>query len=166
VIKQYSHLARTLIQNFVVSAAETPIEVIEFKKKSAKEIQQQVNAINHVIVNSKKVTTDEAMPILRESWEIYRTNLSDAENRAEGKRINLPKDIKKEEVADIEDLTNILRILVSRWDNFMTYLILFAAVLMDMILIAFFRRHLNSGVRKIDPSPYGEYASGDNIFKN
>lgn len=166
VVKQYSLLAKNLSQNFVVSAAETPIEVIEFKKKSADEIQQQLNDINNVVVNTTKVTTTEAMPILRKSWEVYRKNLSSAENLADGKRINLPKDIKKEEVEDIENLTNILRILVSRWDNFMTYLILFAAVLMDMILIAFFRRHLSSGVRKIDPSPYGEYASGDNIFKN
>ena len=166
VVKTYSLIAKTLSQNFVVSAAETPIEVIEFKKKSAKEIQLQVTAINNVVFNSIKVTTNEAIPILRKSWEVYKSNLSGAENLADGKRINLPRDIKKEEVLEIENLTNILRILVSRWNSFMTYLILFAAVLMDMILIAFFRRHLSSGVRKIDPSPYGEYATGDNIFKN
>ena len=159
-------LVKTAIAKVDVPEAEVPASILAFKKKATKDIQTQIDEIEDVVVNSGKIVSDVALPVLRKSWELYRKTLAEAESLAEGKKMKLARDIKKEEVENIENLSNILRILAARWDKFMTYLTIFAAVLLDLILIAFFRRHLSSGISKVSNSPYAEYASGDNIFKN
>jgi len=118
-----------------------------------------------MIVNSAKITPADALPVLRKSWEVYQAVLSEGEIIAHGKFTNLARDIKREEVANIENLSNILRILASRWDNFMTYLTLLGAVLLDLILIAFFRRHLSSLDTQAKYGLYDGYVSSRKIFR-
>jgi len=165
IVSDYSKEANVLIEKIAVSESERPVAILDFKKKATSEIKAQLDSIEE-LVNQAKVDSDNALPVLRKSWDVYRKNLSEAETLSGGKRLGLARDIKREEVENIDNLTNILRILVSRWDNFMTYMTLFAALLMDMILIAFFRRHLSSGVHKKESGLYDEYSAGDNIFKS
>lgn len=165
-LKLYSADAKSMIATVYVPSAEVPVKIFEFKKKSAQDIQQQLTAINHLIVESGKISPDEALPVLRKSWETYRKLLAEAESLSGGKKLDLPREIKREEVENIENLTNILRILLSRLDNFMTYLTVFAAVLLDLILISFFRRHLSSRARVEVDSLYGDHVSGDNLFRS
>jgi hypothetical protein len=165
IVSDYSKEASVLIEKITVPESERPVAILDFKKKASTEIKTQLNSIEELI-NQAKVDSDNALPVLRKSWDAYRKNLSEAETLSGGKSLGLTKDIKREEVENIDNLTNILRILASRLDNFMTYLTLFAALLMDMILISFFGRHLSSGVQKRESSLYDEYSAGDNIFKN
>lgn|GEM_PF-1239253 len=165
-LKLYSADAKSMIATVDVPIAEVPVKIIEFKKKTAQDIQQQLIDIDRIVVESGKISPDEALPVLRKSWETYRKLLAEAESLSNGKKLDLPREIKREEVENIENLTNILRILLSRLDNFMTYFTVFSAILLDLILIAFFRRHLSSRVRAEVDSPYGDYVSGDNLFKS
>jgi hypothetical protein len=165
IVSDYSKEANTLIEKIAVPESERPAAILDFKKKASTEIKAQLDSI-YDLANQGKVDSDNALPVLRKSWDAYRKNLSEAETLSSGTRLGLPREIKREEVENIDNLTNILRILISRWDNFMTYLTLFAAILLDMILIAFFRRHLSSGLKKTESSPYDEYSAGDNVFKS
>lgn len=165
IVGDYTKEANILIEKIAVPESERPAAILDFKKKASTEIKAQLDSIDD-LANQGKVDSDNALPVLRKSWDAYRKNLSEAETLSGGTRLGLPREIKREEVENIDNLTNILRILISRWDNFMTYLTLFAALLLDMILIAFFRRHLSSGLKKTESSPYDEYSAGDNVFKS
>lgn len=165
-LAKHVELVKVAINKVDVPEASVPTTILTFKKDAAHNIQTQIEDIEKITLHSGKVVADDALPVLRKAWELYRKTLAQAESYADGRKINLPRDIKKEEIEDIENLSNILRILASRWDKFMTYLTLFAAILLDLILIAFFRRHLGAGVAKLNKSPYSQYATGDNIFKN
>ena len=165
IVSDYTKEAYLQIKKITVPETDSPVAILAFKKKATNEIQEQLLSIEQLL-SQNKVSSDTALPVLRKSWDVYRKNLSEAETLAEGKRTGLAKDIKREEIENIDNLSNILRILLSRWDNFMTYLTLFAALLLDMILIAFFGRHLSSRVKKTESSPYEEFDVGDNIFKS
>ena len=165
VVSDYAKEAYSRIKKISVPEADSPVAILAFKKKAANEIQEQLQSIEE-ISNQNKVSSDTVLPVLRKSWDVYRKNLSEAETLAEGKKTGLVKDIKREEIENIDNLSNILRILLSRWDNFMTYLTLFAALLLDMILIAFFGRHLSTKVKKSESGPFDEFYAGDNIFKS
>ena len=165
-LKLYSADAKSMIVTVEVPSAEIPVKILEFKKKMTQDIQQQLTDIDHIVVDTGKITPDLALPVLRKSWETYRKLLAESESLSNGKKLDLPREIKREEVENIETLTNILRILLSRLDNFMTYFTVFFAVLLDLILIAFFRRHLSSTARREVDSPYGDHVSGDNLFRS
>jgi hypothetical protein len=165
IVSDYSKEANVLIEKIAVPESERPVAILDFKKKASAEIKTQLDSIEE-LVNLAKVDSDNTLPVLRKSWDVYRKNLSEAETLSGGKSLGLTKDIMREEVENIDNLTNILRILASRLDNFMTYLTIFAALLMDMILISFFGRHLSSRVQKKESGLYDEYSAGDNIFKS
>ena len=165
VIKNYAAAAESLIAKIDVPVSQTPVTVIEFKNRAKTAIDAEIKTIETMIVNSAKITPADALPVLRKSWEVYQAVLSEGEIIAHGKFTNLARDIKREEVANIENLSNILRILASRWDNFMTYLTLLGAVLLDLILIAFFRRHLSSLDTQAKYGFYDGYVSSRKIFR-
>ena len=165
VIKNYAAAAESLIAKIDVPVSQTPVTVIEFKNRAKTAIDAEIKTIETMIVNSAKITPADALPVLRKSLEVYQAVLSEGEIIAHGKFTNLARDIKREEVANIENLSNILRILASRWDNFMTYLTLLGAVLLDLILIAFFRRHLSSLDTQAKYGFYDGYVSSRKIFR-
>lgn len=165
VVTDYTKEAKLLADKIAVPESERPVAILAFKKKASAEINAQLSSIEDLI-NQGKVESNNALPVLRKSWDVYRKNLSEAETHLGGNRLGLAREIKRDEVENIDKLSNILLILISEWKNRTTYITLLAALLMDMILIAFFRRHLSSGVHKKESGLYDEYSSGDNIFKS
>lgn len=153
-----------LIDQIAPPASENPVALTQFIDKARTEIRSQTGKLDKLVLESSAKSTEEVIGTLRESWELYRKLVADGQVVAAPVQFELPSDIKREEVENIQSLTNILRILAARWDHFMTYFTLFSAVLLDLILIAFFYRHLSSRVRTAPRNPYDSYVVGDNPF--
>lgn len=153
-----------LLKEIGPPASQVPTALIEYFDTAENEISTQTDKLNTITLEANSMPTEEVIGALRESWELYRKLVADGQNIAAPVEFGLPREINREEVENIQSLTNILRILAVRWNHPMTYFTLFAAVLLDLILIAFFYRHLSSRVRTDPVSPYDNYVIGDSPF--
>ena len=153
-----------IIEGIGPQESQVPVALVKYVNDAKRELASQLVELDKAVREANAMSTDAVLSVLRESWEVYRKVYADGRNVSANVRFNLPSDIKREEVENIQSLTNILRILATRWTNFMTYFTLFSAVLLDIILIAFFYRHLSTRLRTTPVGPYENYALSNSPF--
>lgn len=143
---------------------QVPVTLVQYVNDAKRELASQLVELEKAQREANTMSTDAKLSVLRDSWEAYRKVYADGRNVSANVSFNLPSDIKREEVENIQSLANVLRILVTRWTNFMTYVTLFSAILLDIILIAFFYRHLSARLRTTPVGPYENYALSNSPF--
>lgn len=137
------------------SISVTSTALIQYQKNAQDQIKAQTSVLEDVN-KANSIPTNAVLSELRPSWELYRKLLAEGES-VTSINFGLNREIKRDEVENIQSMMNILRILAKRWNKLMTYFTLLFAILLDLILIAFFYRHLSIGTRKASTSPYDDY---------
>ena len=113
----------------------------QLRQSSSDALKDQIAKINAVYLDASKLTRDTASPILKSAWSEYSsvyTKLATAVDPAE--LAKLPPSIDDERIDKVGHIGNTIEILSSRYDHLSTYPIVLAAILFDMILVAFFFR--------------------------
>lgn len=109
------------------------------------QIEQTIAGIEEMKVKNVTLSKDAAMPALTSAWNTYAQLLKEAELIA-GSPLGLPEEIVDTNVQGMGNITQIIPLLISQFDNPLTYLIIAAAVFFDVLLIEFFSRYLHSRV--------------------
>ena len=108
-------------------------------------INQTITTIDDMKVKVASLDKGSALPILTSAWNTYSKILNDAELLA-GVSFDLPNEIVNKNVQGMGNITQILPLLISQLNNALTYVIIFAAILFDVLLIEFFSRHLHGRI--------------------
>jgi len=143
------------ISLLVPSSSDTSTALIQYQKNAQDQIKAQT-AVLEDVNKASSIPTNAVLSELRPSWELYRKLLAEGES-VTGLNFGLDREIKRDEVENIQSMINILLILAKRWYEPWTYITLLMAILLDLILIAFFYRHLSVSARKASTSPYDNY---------
>jgi hypothetical protein len=106
-------------------------------------LDAQIKKIQPLKDAPNSLTKQIALPLLQESWGLYSSTLKSAESLA-NQKTGLLEDITDEKILQSGEITNTIPMLISRWKNIQTYFIIIAAILFDVLLIVFFKRHLSS----------------------
>lgn len=115
--------------------------IAQLKKDSSDALRAQIDKIKALYLDASKMERDTASPILKAAWSEYSTvytKLATAIDPAE--MAKLPPSIDDARIDKIGHVGNTIEILSSRFDHLLTYLIVFSAILFDMVLVAFFFR--------------------------
>jgi uncharacterized membrane protein/Holliday junction resolvase RusA-like endonuclease len=115
---------------------------------------------NQALVNKLKITIEERVQELQTlqtskpdtqtyrkalaiAWNDYKNILNDVEQQSK-KNIDLPRTLEDPHIAEIGRFLTVLILLFSQWTNPLSYLIISLAVLVDVILVMVYMRHLSS----------------------
>lgn len=154
-VEKLTAAASKNISLMVPSTSVTSMALIQYQKNAQDQIKTQTNVLEN-LNNASSTPTDVVLSRLRPAWEIYRKLLAEGES-VTSLDFGLAREINRDEIENIQSMMNILRILATRWNKVLTYFTLLFAILLDLILIAFFYRHLSVGARKESLSPYDDY---------
>jgi hypothetical protein len=105
-------------------------------------IDEQIVNIENLKVQNTSLDKSVALPVLNASWSVYAQALQEAELLANAE-FGLPPEIVSKNAQGMGNITQILPLLISNLHNPLTYLIFFAAVIFDVLLIQFFSRYLH-----------------------
>lgn len=130
------------------SMDEKTKSILTKKDEFITKLDTQIKKIEPLIDAPNSLTKDKVVPVLQESWGVYSSILKSAESLT-NQKTGLPDDISDEKIIQSGEITNTIPMLLSRWKNIQTYFIIVAAILFDVLLIVFFRRHLSSSNKKI-----------------
>jgi len=108
-------------------------------------LQKTIDTIENLKVQNTNLDKGTTMPVLTSAWNTYAQTLQEAE-LITGKTFDLPAEIIDKNAQGMGNITQILPLLISKLDELVTYLIIFAAVMFDVLLIEFFSRHLHSNL--------------------
>lgn len=84
---------------------------------------------------------DEYRPALTKAWNAYKDMLSEAEQKSK-RTLDAPRTLEDPRIADIGRFITVLILLLSQWSDPMSYLIFSLAILVDVVLIMAYGRHL------------------------
>lgn len=115
------------------------------RKVFISQIEKTIAGIEEMKVKNVGLSKDAAMPALTSAWNTYAQLLKEAELIA-GSPLGLREEIVEKNVQGMGNITQIIPLLVSQFDNPLTYLTIAAAVFFDVLLIEFFSRYLHSRV--------------------
>lgn len=116
-------------------------DLAQLKQSSSDALKGQISKLRALYLDEKKLNKTDASPILKAAWSDYSTVYTKLGNVADpAELVKLPASIDDQRVDKIGNIGNTIEILMSRYDRLSTYPIVLAAVLFDMILIAFFFR--------------------------
>lgn len=116
-------------------------DLAQLKQSSSEVLRDHITKVKALYLDASKMTRDVASPILKAAWSDYSTvyaKLATAVDAAE--MATLPPSIDDPRVDKVGHIGNTIEILSSRYDRLSTYPIVLAAILFDMILVAFFFR--------------------------
>jgi hypothetical protein len=108
-------------------------------------IEETIAGIEEMKVKNASLSKAAAMPALTAAWNTYAEILSETELTS-GLSLGLPAEIVDKNVQGMGNITQIIPLLISQLDNPLTYVIIAAAVFLDVLLIEFFARYLHSQV--------------------
>jgi hypothetical protein len=109
-------------------------------------VKKESDAIEQLKVKAESLDKDTALPLLKSAWNTYAGVLKEAELKA-GSSFGMPQKIENEAVGEMGSLTRIFELMAKRLDSPVTYLIIFVAVLFDVLLVQFFARYLHGRVK-------------------
>lgn len=115
------------------------------RKVFISQIEKTIVGIEEMKVKNVRLSKDAAMPALTSAWNIYAQLLKEAELIA-GSPLGLPEEIVDKNAQGMGNITQIIPLLISQFNNPLTYVIIAAAVFFDVLLIEFFSRYLHSRV--------------------
>ncbi|MEI7532497.1 MAG: hypothetical protein WCK52_11270 [Betaproteobacteria bacterium] len=144
VIEQYRNNIETSLENSMDPQARS---ILTKKKELVEKIDAQIEKIEPVKNNPTSIAKAKVVPLLQESWGLYSSTVASAETLI-GKEMGLPKDITDERMITVGQITNTIPMLISRWNKIDTYFIIVSAILFDILLIVFFKRHLGSSTKR------------------
>lgn len=154
-VEKQTAAASKSISLMVPSTSVTSTVLIQYQKNAQDQIKTQTNVLEN-LNKASSTPTNAVLSELRPAWELYRKLLAEGES-VTSLNFGLAREINRDEIENIQSMINILRILATRWTKVLTYFTLLFAILLDLILIAFFYRHLSVGARKKSISPYDEH---------
>jgi len=105
-------------------------------------IEKTIANIEGLKVQNASLSKSTALPSLAAAWNTYSQILKEAELIA-GKSFGLPAEIVDKNIQGMGNITQIIPLLISQFDNPLTYVTIVAAILFDVLLITFFTRHLH-----------------------
>jgi hypothetical protein len=116
-------------------------ELKELRDSSSARLQTQIEKINAIYRTESSPQKSVAAPALKEAWSEYRAVYKNLSQSVDPAQLSvLPADIDDQRIDKIGNISNTLEILLSRYNHLSTYPIIFAGILFDIILIAFFFR--------------------------
>ncbi len=112
----------------------------QLKKDSSEALRNQITKVKDLYLKSN-LERDDASPILKAAWSEYSIVYAKLDTKIDSSEMaKLPPSIDDDRIDKIGNIGNTIEILVSRYDHLSTYPIVLAAILFDMILVAFFFR--------------------------
>lgn len=144
-------------------------KLLENRISMAASIDQTIEHIEEMKSKMQSLDKGVALPVLTSAWNTYAEILKNAELLS-GSSFGLPSEIDDKNIQGMGQITQIFPLLISQFDNPVTYVIILAAVIFDILLIEFFARHLHASVVIREESIYSSRSgmkSGrtDNIFE-
>jgi hypothetical protein len=132
-------------------------------------IDKTIASIEEMKVKNAHLDKATAMPALTTAWNIYASTLREAELLA-GSDFGLPAEIIDKNIQGMGSIAQIIPLLISQFDNPLTYVIIAAAVLFDVLLVEFFSRHLHGRVVIRQDTIYTSHPGGgshraNNLFE-
>jgi len=132
-------------------------------------IDQAIEHIEELKLKMQSLDKSAALPVLTAAWSTYAQILENAELLS-GSSFGLQPEIENKNAQGMGQITQIFPLLISQFDNPVTYLIILAAVLFDLLLIEFFARHLHASVVIREETIYSSRGRSDsgragNIFE-
>lgn len=109
-------------------------------------LKKEYEAIERLKVTAQSLDKDTALPLLKSAWNTYTGVLTEAQLKA-GSSFGLPRKIENEAIGDMGSMTRIFELMASRLDSPVTYLIIFVALIFDILLVQFFARYLHGRVK-------------------
>ncbi len=153
VLKKYKEIVDSLIGNLAANASDKPRAYMDLRKKVIADLQSELKEIDQLKLTPSTLTKSVVQPVLEKAWSVYEEVLTKVE-RTTDKELDLEKRIVDQTVRGMGEISHIIGILISQWNRIDTYLIIFGAIFFDLILVAFFTRHLSSKVKEENDSPY------------
>lgn len=152
-LAEYRKVVDSALDNFAANSPDKPKATIDLRKQINASINEQLAVIDEFKLNPSKIDKASALPVLEKSWALYEEVITKTE-KASDKSLGLPARIVVQEVRGIGEIGHIIAILISQWTHVQTYIIIFGALFFDLILVAFFMRHLSTKVEVIEQSPF------------
>lgn len=109
------------------------------------QLTKMMAAIEELKIKNLNLDKSAALPVLIAAWSTYSRTLQEAE-LISATSFGLPADIADKNALGMGNITQIIPLLLSQLDNPVTYLIILAAVFIDVLLVEFFSRHLHGRV--------------------
>ena len=153
VLKKYKEIVDSLVESLVANVSDKPRAFMELRKKVTVDIQAELKEIDQLKLTPSTLSKSVVQPVLEKSWSLYEELLNKVERTTE-KELGMEKRIVDQTVRGMGEIGHIISILISQWNRVDTYLIIFGAIFFDLILVAFFTRHLSSKVKEENESPY------------
>lgn len=123
---------------------ETKRLYLQRKSLTAK-VEQTIIQIEEMKVKNPNLDKEIALPILINAWNTYSKTRVEVQLLA-GTKLNIPEEIVNKNVIGMGGIAHIIPLLISQFDNPLTYLIIVVAIIFDILLVQFFSRHLHSSV--------------------
>jgi hypothetical protein len=113
----------------------------QLRQSSAEALRSQIDKVKALYLDASKMERDTASPILKTAWSEYSTVYTKLQTAVDPTEIaKLPPSIDDARIDKIGHVGNTIEILSSRYNHISTYPIVLAAILFDIILVAFFFR--------------------------
>jgi hypothetical protein len=118
---------------------------IDFRSDVGIQVGDQIAKLDENKNSPTQLNKARSGPILKTAWSKYAELRDRSQSFLAAAVIDtLPTSINDEKIDKLGVITNTIEILIQRWDRFQTYFIVFVGLVFDIILIAFFSRHVSS----------------------
>jgi hypothetical protein len=124
-------------------------DLAQLRQGSSDALNDQISKVKALYLNNATMDRDAVSPVLKAAWSEYSSVHTKLAAVVDPARIGkLQPSIDDDRIDKIGNVGNTIEILISRYDRLATYPIVFAAILFDMILVAFFFRVVISRAQK------------------
>lgn len=152
-IKRMAAARQIEVQSLQLPLEET--QKVQFKIEASAQLKAIIEENDKFIQDAVDQSLEAARPILEKAWGNYARLYSAMRQMVPGeKSFDIPADIADSSVRNAGNIGNILSVLATRLYEPQTYLIVFAALLVDLVLIGVLRRLLESGLPKEARNPF------------
>ena len=135
------------------------VSAVQFKTEASAQIKKIVEENDKFIQESLDLSFEKARPVLEKAWSNYARFYSSLRQITPvNVQLDLPADIADTSVRNAGNIGNILSILATRLKEPQTYLIFFAALLVDLVLVGVLKRLLETGLGAEPTNPFDTLA--------
>ena len=154
-ISNITRLYRTIVDKLTDDLPDQATKK-RFQQRKAffTQIEKTITDIEDLKVQNASLNKTKTIPSLTLAWNTYSQILQETE-LISGTSLGLPAEIADKNVQGMGNITQIIPLLISQFDNPLTYVIIGAAVLFDVLLVTYFTRYLHGQVVNQNSGGFG-----------
>lgn len=128
---------------------------VQFREEAQSQLRQLVEENEKFVQKIGDLSAEKSLPLLEKSWGSYARIYSTLRQLSPAEKVtSIPSDIADKRIRNLGNIGNILSILLTRLYDIQTYLIVFAALIIDIVMVGVLRRLVELSIPPEERNPF------------